>query len=133
VILRWDRTEVSFKVKAEIDEKIMKAIEKEMNDDRRPYYAAANYYFENGKDLNKALEWVNKAIEMRPDAFWMHHTKAKILNKLKDYNGAIAAAEKSLTLAKEADNDTYVKNNEKLIAEIKAKPDYKPVTPPKKK
>jgi len=136
VILRWDRTEVSFKVTAQIDEKIMAAIDKEMAVDKRPYYSAANYYYENGKDLNKALEWVNTAIASRPEAFWMTHTKAKILFKLKDYNGAIAAAEASLAAAKESKADDYVKFNEKLIADIKAQPDYKPApakAPVKKK
>jgi hypothetical protein len=132
IMLRWDRTEVSFKVTAQIDEKIMAAIEKELSTDKRPYYQAANYYFENGKDLNKALEWVNKAIEGRPEAFWMTHTKAKILNKLKDYNSAIASAEISMAKAKESNSDDYVKFNEKLIAEIKSQPDYKP-SPAKKK
>jgi hypothetical protein len=132
VFLRWDRTEVSFKVKAEIDEKIMAAIEKEMAVDKRPYAQAATYYFENGKDLFKALEWINKSVDARPDAFWLAHTKAKIQHKLKDYNGAIASAENSIAKAKEASNDDYVKMNEKLIAEIKALPDYKP-TPSKKK
>ncbi len=132
VSLRWDRTEVSFKVKAEIDEKIMAAIEKEMAVDKRPYSQAANYYLENGKDLNKAFEWITKAVDARPEAFWLMHTKAKIQHKLKDYNGAVASAEASITKAKAASNDDYVKMNEKLIAEIKALPDYKPA-PAKKK
>lgn len=132
IFLRWDRTEVSFKVKADIDEKIMAAIDREMSTDKRPYYQAATYYYENGKDLNKALEWINKAIELRPDAFWMIHTKAKILYKMKDYHPAITAAEASLAKAKEAQSDEYIRLNEKLIAEIKSQPDYKPV-PAKKK
>lgn len=132
IFLRWDRTEVSFKVKADIDEKVMSAIEKEMGVDRRPYAQAATYYFENGKDLNKALEWINKAVDSRPEAFWLLHTKAKIQHKLKDYAGAVASAESSVAKAKAASNDDYVKMNEKLIAEIKALPDYKPA-PAKKK
>lgn len=132
VFIRWDRTEVSFKVKAEIDVKIMAAIEKEMAVDKRPYSQAATYYLENGKDLNKALEWINKAIDARTDAFWLYHTKAKIQYKLKDYNGAIATAQRSADIAKEANYDEYIKMNERLIAEIKALPDYKPA-PAKKK
>lgn len=133
VFLRWDRTEVSFKVKAEIDEKIMTAIDKELATDKRPFHQSANYYLENGKDLNKALAWENKAIEARPNAYWMIHTKAKIQYKLKDYNGAIATAEQSIVKAKEEQDDSYVKMNEKLIAEIKALPDYKPAPTVKKK
>lgn len=133
IFLRWDRTEVSFKVKAEIDEKIMAAIDKELATDKRPFHQAANYYLENGKDLKKALEWETKAIEARPNAYWMILTKAKIQYKLKDYAGAIATAEQSMAKAKEEQDDTYVKMGEKLIAEIKAQPDYKPAPPVKKK
>lgn len=124
--IKWATTEVSFNVSTDIDSKIMKQIDEVMNADKRPYYQAASYYYENDKDLKKALEWVNKAIEARPEAFWIYHLKAKIQNKLKDYNGAIATAEISKEKAKKAEYDEYVKMNDKLIEEIKAKPDFKP-------
>ena len=47
----------------------------------------------------------------------MVHLKAKIQLKLKDYKGAIATAEQSIALAREAKNDDYVAMNQKLIAE----------------
>jgi hypothetical protein len=124
--IKWATTEVSFNVSTDIDSKIMKQIDEVMNADKRPYYQAASYYYENDKDLKKALEWVNKAIEARPEAFWIYHLKAKIQSKLKDYNGAIATAEISKEKAKKAEYDEYVKMNDKLIEEIKSKPDYKP-------
>jgi len=117
--LLWEQTRIAFKVTTEIDTKIMKNIEASVIKDSRPYYQAANYYLDNDKDLNKALEWVNKAIEQNPKAYYMVHTKAKIQNKLKDYAGAMASAEQSIALAKEAKSDDYVRLNEKLIAEIK--------------
>lgn len=117
--LTWEKTSVSIKITADIDEKIMKNIDAAINNDSRPYFQSASYYYENGKDLAKALEWVNKAIDQNPKAFWVVHLKAKILNKQKDYKGAIAAAEQSIALAKEAQNDDYVKLNEKLIEEAK--------------
>lgn len=123
--IKWATTEVSFNVSTDIDNKIMKQIDEVMNADKRPYYQAASYYYENDKDMKKALEWVNKAIESRPEAFWIYHLKAKIQNKLKDYNGAIASAEISKEKAKKAEYDVYVKMNDKLIEEIKAKPDFK--------
>lgn len=124
--IKWANTEVSFNVSTDIDSKIMKQIDEVMNADKRPYYQAASYYYENDKDLKKALEWVNKAIEQRPEAFWIYHLKAKIQYKLKDYNGAIATAEISKEKAKKAEYDEYVKMNDKLIEEIKSNPDFKP-------
>ena len=95
----------------------MKNIETALEKDSRPYYQAANYYYENDKDLNQALVWATKAFENNPKAYWMAHLKAKIQLKLKDGKGAIASANQSMALAKEDKNDDYVKLNEKLIAE----------------
>lgn len=117
--IAWEKTSVSFKVTADIDGKIMKDIDGALAADKRPYFQAASYYYENDKDLNKALEWANKAFENNGKAFWIVHLKAKIQVKLKDYKGAIETAELSKSMAKEAGNDDYVKLNEKLIEEAK--------------
>lgn len=117
--LVWDKTRVAFNVTAEIESKIMKNIETTMNKDSRPYYQAASYYYENNKDLAKALEWVNKAVEQNPKAYWVVLLKAKIQLKSKDNKGAIATAEQAMALAKEDQDDAYVKMAEKLIAEAK--------------
>jgi tetratricopeptide (TPR) repeat protein len=117
--LNWDKTRVSFAVIADIDAKIMKNIETSLKADTRPYYQAANYYFETNRDLAKALEWVNKGIEQNPKAYWMYNLKAKIQVKLNDKKGAVASAEQLIILAKEDKDETYVKMGEKLIAENK--------------
>jgi hypothetical protein len=128
--IKWENTAVVMKVVANIDEKLNKQIDEVMAKDSRPYFQSAAYYLESGKDLNKALVWVNKALESNPNAFWVLHVKAKIQKGLKDYNGALATAQLSLDKAKADGNADYVKNNENLMAEIKALPDYKA---PKKK
>jgi len=117
--IMWDKTEVVLPVKTEIDTKVMAQIKEFMTKDKPPYYAAATYYFDNGKDLKKAKEWIVKAVEADPKAFYMVHLQAKILSKLGDKAGAIAAAMKSIELSKEAKNNDYVRLNEKLIASLK--------------
>ena len=114
----WENTAVSFPVVADIDTKIMKDIEAAMNVDSRPYFAAASYYFEAGKDMTKALEWANKAVDAQPKAYWIAHLKAKIQAKMGDKVGAKATALKSIELAKEGKNDDYVALNQKLIATL---------------
>lgn len=116
--LLWDKTKVSIPVTTNIDENVMKQIDKAMGDNK-PYFQAANYYYENDKDLNKAQEWINKAVENNPKAYWVLHTKAKIEYKLKNYPEATKAAEQSLALAKESSDNSYIKMNEKLIADVK--------------
>ncbi|WP_317896905.1 DUF2911 domain-containing protein [Aurantibacillus circumpalustris] len=119
VELNWEKTSVTFAVVADIDSKIMKDIEAKVVNDNRPYFQAASYYYESGKDLVKAGEWVDKAIAANPKGFWMVMLKAKIQVKQKDIKGAVASAEKVITIATEAKNDDYVAQAQKLIAENK--------------
>lgn len=113
--LSWEKTLVNIPVEVDIDSKIISSIDKAMSVDTRPYFEAASYYFETGRDLNKALEWVNKANTANPNAYWQFHLKAKIQAKLGDKVGAKATALKSIELAKAGKNDDYVALNEKLI------------------
>jgi tetratricopeptide (TPR) repeat protein len=117
--MSWEKTRVSFRVEADIDSKIMKNIESAVIKDNKPYYQAASYYYENNKDLNLALEWINKAVANNPNAYWVHMLKAKIQFKAKDTKGAKETALKVVELAKADGDDAYVRMAEKLIAEIK--------------
>ena len=115
----WENTAVALPISAEVESKVMKQIDQLMNKDNKPYFGAAMYYMDNGKDLNQALAWFDKAVELNPTAFWIHHQRANALAKLGKKEEARTAANKSMQLAKEAKNDDYVKLNEKLLAEIK--------------
>ncbi|MEN9549189.1 MAG: hypothetical protein RIR12_1780 [Bacteroidota bacterium] len=115
----WDKTVVTLTIETEVDSKVMAKIEELMKGDKPPYFNAAAYYLENGKDLTKALGWFNKALETQPDAFWIHHQKANCLAKLGNKADAIAAANQSKELAAKAGNGDYVKLNEKLLATLK--------------
>ena len=115
----WENTSVALPISTDVETKVMAQIDQMMNKDNRPYFAAAMYYMDNGKDLNQALTWFDKAIEANPSAFWIHHQRANCLAKLGKKADARTAAEKSKTLAAEAKNDDYVKLNEKLLADLK--------------
>jgi tetratricopeptide (TPR) repeat protein len=117
--LTWEKTKISFNVIAEIDQVIMGSIDKAMNVDSKPYYQAASYYYENNKDMAKALEWITKAVDQNPKAYWVALLKAKIELKSGDKKAATTSAQKVIELAKEAKNDDYVKMAEKLISEAK--------------
>lgn len=116
--LMWEGTAVAIPITTDVESKVMTQIDQLMNKDNRPYYNAAMYYMDNGKDLNQALAWFDKAVEMQPTAFWIHHQRANCLAKLGKKEEAKAAAEKSKALAAEQKNDDYVKLNEKLLAEL---------------
>ncbi|MEK6478069.1 DUF2911 domain-containing protein [Catalinimonas sp. 4WD22] len=119
----WENTLVPFTITdPDVDEKVMAQINEQMptaGDNDNVYFAAATYYFENNKDLKQAAEWVDKAVEINDEKFWVMHLQAKIHAKLNNKEKAIAAAEKSKTLADKAGNSDYVKLNDKLIASLK--------------
>jgi hypothetical protein len=123
--LKWENTMIAFQIETNVADKIEKQIKTTLIDgpSAGSYAAAAGYYLDNGKDLNLALTWMNKAVEKRPEAFWYVYKQAQILAKMGKTKEAIAAAEKSMQIAKDnKDGDYgYVANNEKLIKELKAK------------
>jgi hypothetical protein len=117
--LSWGKVLVPVKITCDIDSRVMSSIKTSMASDKPAYFQAATYYYDTNKDQNQALEWVNKAVEQNPKAFYMMLQKAKIELKLKDKNAAIASAEKAIVLSKEAKNDDYVRAAEALIKDAK--------------
>ena len=115
----WDNTAVTLPIKFPTDEKAMASIDRVMNGPTaNDYFAAGTYYHETGKDKKKALEWVNKAIEMQgEDVFWMLRRKSLIEAELGMKKEAIATAKKSLAAAEKAGNADYVKMNKDSLKE----------------
>ncbi len=119
LVMRWDDLMLNMPITANVEEKVMAQINNLMNKDNRPYFGAAMYYIDNGKDLKQALAWLDKAVEQNPNAFWIHHQRANALVRLGNKAEARTAANKSMELARTANNDDYISLNEKLLAELK--------------
>ena len=123
--LAWENTSVKVEIKTDFDKVVMEQITKSTTVDPNNYAAAANYFFMTERDLDQAIEWMNKYLEANPKSFWNIHTKAQMLAKKgdkKSIKAAIAAAEESIEIAKAAGNDFgYIKRNEDLIAELSKK------------
>jgi hypothetical protein len=115
----WDNVYVSLPVTSDVDSKVMKQLDNIMNKDNRPYYSAAQYYFDNGKDMNQALTWINKAVEATPKAQpWVHTLKTRILAKLGKKTDAIAAAKNAIQIAKDTNFPEFAKQNEDILKEL---------------
>ncbi len=118
--IMWEDYSVNIPIKTNFVDKVAKQLTDALKSEKPPYWEATQFYYEYGKDLPKALDMANKAIEQnaKRKPFWMYHYKAKIQKDLGDKAGAIATANESISMAKEAKNDTYVTMNEKLIKEM---------------
>ena len=120
IALVWGEYYVPVKLGVKTDEVVSAQIENYMKNPMASvgnnYAQAASYYLQAGKDLDLALEWMDKAIEINPNAFWNIQTKARILAEMEKYPEAIKAAQKSSEVAKASPNDFgYVEANQKLI------------------
>ena len=120
IVLKWENTKVIIPVKANNQERIKKDITKAVEKPSIPYYQAANYYLQTKQNLDKALTYIDKAIEGRPKAFWMYHLKAKIAKEMGKKDIAIAAANKAIeTSAGSAYEAEQKRNNQKIIDSLK--------------
>ncbi len=115
--LSWENTRITIKMTAEVDSKVMANIDAAMKYEKPPFYPAAIYYFENGKDLKKALEWINIAEAGDQKAPWFKYQKARIQLKIGDKMGAAQTARAGIEAAKVLNNAEYIRLNEKILAQ----------------
>ncbi|QII70751.1 DUF2911 domain-containing protein [Apibacter sp. B3706] len=89
--------------------------------DANAYYASANYYLQSNGDMKKALNWINRAIDLKQgeSPYWYYRVKSQIQAKLGDIKGAIDSAEKSLDGAQKEGNKDYIRLNNESIKEWK--------------
>lgn len=118
VEIAWEKTSVKFTVGVEYDSKVMASIESTKDMNPFDLFQAAVYYLENGKDLKQAMTWITKAEESIKDAYWLQYQKARIQQGLGDKKGALATAKASLENAKAADDLSFQKMNQALIAAL---------------
>lgn len=114
----WEKVYVGVPFGVPTVEKAMESIESVMNGpSANQYFAAASFYDEEGKDPQKAKEWIDKAVAMNKEAYWMLRRQSLIYAKLGDKKGAIDAARKSMAAAETAGNQDYVKLNRDSLKE----------------
>lgn len=116
----WGNTYAGVKFEVPTDEAVVKNIASVMSGPApNDYYAAASYYMEEGKDIKKAVEWIDKAIELTKDQprFWYLRKQSLIHAKAGDKKGAIKAAKASLMHAEKAGNADYIKMNKDSLKE----------------
>ncbi|MAI93228.1 MAG: dihydrolipoamide dehydrogenase [Flavobacteriaceae bacterium] len=118
--ISWENTSVEIKIEVPTRSMVESDINKVLIDNPKSsdYYAAAVFYRQENINPDKALEWINKAIEMNESPrFWQYRQQSLIMAANNKFADAVDAAKKSLNLAIEADNQDYIKMNRESIAE----------------
>lgn len=120
----WEKTYVGIKLEVPTDKLVSETIDVVMaaSPEVGDYYNAAIYYSQQDKDIKKANEWMEKAMSLtEKPAFWQLRQQSLIYAKMGNSEKAIAVAEKSLELSKEAGNEAYIKMNTESLSEWGAK------------
>ena len=120
--LLWEKTYVGIKFEVPTDKLVSETIDAVMaaSPEAGDYYNAAIYYRQQDIDIKKANEWMEKAMSLtEKPAFWQLRQQSLIYAKMGETEKAIAVAEKSLELSKEAGNEAYIKMNTQSLAEWK--------------
>lgn len=101
----WDKTRVALSFTVPTEAKVQASIDKVLGGPTASdYYAAADFYFKEKKDLKKALEWATKASELKVDTYWILRLKSQIEASLGNYKVAVETAKKALQAAEKANN-----------------------------
>ena len=116
--ISWDQVKLIYPFDLMTKKQVVKNIDKLMSGpSASDYYKSAKYYLNEGIDLEKALMWINKAVEIRGvSAYWMTRVQAELYAANGKYREAISAARVSMKSAAKEGDSSYVSANEASIA-----------------
>ncbi len=112
--IMWEKSSIVIPIKTDVKPKLKAQIEASLLTEKKPYYQIAQYYNDYEMDYAKALTYSQKAVEERPNAYWIWLYQAKIQQKLGDKAGALESSKKSMEAAKKENADDYIRLNEEF-------------------
>jgi len=118
--LLWEHTALAIHLTTDIDARVMARIDSAMQTGKKPYYDAIIYYWNNNKDMAKALPWA-QALQTVPGfppmvvKLWLARTELRVGDKA----AAIKAAQEGIVAAQTAKSTEYIRLNSEVLAEAK--------------
>ncbi|MBQ0907778.1 DUF2911 domain-containing protein [Flavobacterium sp. F-328] len=98
----WENTMVKIPLKSKEDDNILALIDQHITkgktQDATLLFQAANYYYSTNRDFKQAIMWLLEAEKVDPQNFYYPNLRQKMASELQDYNNAIAAAKRAITL-----------------------------------
>jgi hypothetical protein len=124
IALKWEKTQVSFRVESNSQQQVMANIERAIAAEPNNwvvYTEAAGYCVQSNSNLKQGLEWIDKSIALQTH-WWNHWTKAQLLAATGDTKQAVSFGEKTIVLGKtDVDFKNYQGMIEKTVAGWKTK------------
>ncbi len=128
LVIAWENTKIVLPLFVDSDPIILKTIEDKIINtteavNAQTYFEAAQFYLHKNHDLQTAVIWFDKAIALKPAAFWYVYYRAELALKLNDYRTAKVLTEQCLAAAKasKAGDYGYIGKCTLLLKKIEAK------------
>ncbi len=125
LIIAWENTKISIPLYVDSDAIIFDEIAAKITNttsavSAQTYFDAAQFYYLKKTKLDTAMSWFDKAIALKPNAFWYVYYKAELAYFLGQYKVAKESANKSLQAAKLSVSTDYgyIAKNELLLQQI---------------
>src|SRR5690606_37777502 len=119
ITLAWEHTKVSLQLELDQAQELIAGIDEAMKGEKNPYFAAAQYYYNNGLDIKQAEEWIIEADQGNTKAPHIKYWKARIQLKAGDKAGAVKTATEGIARATAANNTEYIYLNTNVLKEAK--------------
>jgi hypothetical protein len=121
LVMRWEKIAISVPIRVEVDEKANRNITEAIRtagDNWLIYANSAEYCLRNNIRLGEAKQWIDKALELKPNSFFPHWLKADYAALQGNFKDAIISAQEALRLgiAESGNNFLYKQDIEKSIA-----------------
>mgnify|MGYP000430454426 CR=1 FL=1 len=112
LIIAWENTKIKISVFVDSDKAIFEEIEAKITHatgeiKAATYFDAAQFYYLKNVQLDKAITWFDKAIKLRPDAFWYVYYRGELALQLNDTKTAKEYATRCLEAAKKSTSSDY--------------------------
>ncbi|MFN4298731.1 MAG: DUF2911 domain-containing protein [Thermaurantimonas sp.] len=104
IVLAWENVKVPVNIDVEVDKMAMANIEravKENHRDWRVFRNSAQYFLTKNIQIDRALEYINRSIELNPDNWYSHYLKGEILARKGNFAEAVNAGNTALKMGNE--------------------------------
>lgn len=123
VTLSWENTIVKIPIQVNVDNKITAQLEELMASGEvsaGTYFRSAEYFYHNKKDLNKALEWSEKSLELSPKNPRFGLLKARILSGQGKKDESMKTIVEAHQWAVDSNNSNYEEQTRLFMENLKS-------------
>lgn len=119
VVVHWEKLEVSFGVEIDTPKLAYERALKESAENAEAAFGWARYFYAENVHTEKALEWVDAAVEARP-SYWTLSAQARLQQRVGKVDEAKATAQKAIGLVADDPYAEFAKPDaEELSEEMK--------------